>query len=150
MKSENKKYRFYVYPHVYFYYMQEKMLLYNTHNGLYIESNDKECIQLIKEIYDPQNLGAILVSKVHLSCSKIIDEIILKSMGRLVELQKQVEKPVNLLPILNVQRDVEKLILQNSNLLRHNIISYLSELDIFINQKCTQSCSHCKKILSPI
>lgn len=145
MKSENKKYWFYVYPHVYFYYMQEKMLLYNTHNGLYIESNDKECIQLIKEIYDPQNLGAILVSKVHLSCSKIIDEIILKSMGRLVELQKQVEKPVNLLPILNVQRDVEKLILQNSNLLRHNIISYLSELDIFINQKCTQSCSHCKK-----
>ncbi len=146
MESKKIEYWFCLYQHVYFCCPQEnKLLLYNTQNGLYIETNDRINIQLIKDIYEPVNLGAIKVEKEQLISSNFINEIVAKDMGYFIEIKKQVKRPVNLLPILNIQKDVEKLISQNENLMGNDIISYLSELDVYINGVCSLNCSLCSE-----
>ena len=49
------------------------------------------------------------------------------------------------MPVLNIQRDVEKLKKDPDRSLGENIIYYLTELTIFVNSQCSLQCDFCRK-----
>jgi hypothetical protein len=44
-------------------FKKEKILLYNTQNGVCLETELKEAIDLILQIYESKNLGVVLLTK---------------------------------------------------------------------------------------
>jgi pseudo-rSAM protein len=136
--------------HVYVEFKTSKMLLYNTKTGISIESSEKEVILLVSELYEPKNLGAIFLNKELQACVAVqnfIKEVLEKQMGDLIELSTMPQKPISLLPILNLQRDVERLKKSNAEtmLLSSDTIHYLLELNIYLNDSCHKKCTYCKE-----
>lgn len=143
-----KKYWFYLYPHIYTACVDEKkMLLYDTKQGLSLETQNIFCIQFIKRIYSPENMGVIDYSPHNCSesVSLFVCQIVQKKMGCLTGVKKNIEKPIVFPPILNLQCDVDKLIKQGEDFIGDRIIRYLSELNLFLNGECKESCQFCEK-----
>lgn len=144
-----KTYWFYLFSDVYVSYNKEQtnMLLYNTCTGQRLEVNSKSCISLIKDVYKPDNLGVAKVSLKNTNDQELIefiDEIIKLKMGGLISIEDEKKKPVNLLPILSLSKDVDKLKKKDDiSLIIPNLISYLSELNIYINGECSLNCLDC-------
>jgi len=146
--DSNKKYWFYLYPHIYVSCAhEEKMLLYDTRQGLVLETQNAFCIQLIKKIYSPESLGVVelIPYNYDVVVLSFIHSIVNKLMGCLTEINESIERPINLLPVLNLQKDVDKLIKQGEDFIGDWIIQYLSELNIFLNGDCEESCPFCDK-----
>lgn len=123
------------------------MLLYHTKNGDYIEIADLICLDLVNSVYEPVNLGVIVLGSKFTEnehCIAFIDTVIEKSIGGIIEIKADIPKPINLLPILNLQNDVDKLIKNGDhNLVGEGLIDYLTEVNIYINSTCNQSCQLC-------
>ena len=79
--------------------------------------------------------------------SPFVCEVLEKQMGYLTDVEKIPNKPVQLIPILNLQKDVERLKKNEENypLIGHNAKNYLMELNIYLNNKCSLNCPHCDK-----
>ncbi|MCL1867470.1 MAG: TIGR04150 pseudo-rSAM protein, partial [Paludibacter sp.] len=71
-----------------------------------------------------------------------VETIIEKGFGKTVEINDD-RKLVNLLPILNLQDDIERLKLDNEHEAGENAICYLNELNIYINNVCKLNCAFC-------
>jgi pseudo-rSAM protein len=119
-------------------------LLYNTGNGGFIETGSKEIVSLLQSLHEKQNLGAIYFKGEKLAVAPYRDfvaEFCEKNMGGLVEAAQ--EKPIQLMPVLNLQRDVEKLQKDRDRFVGENVLHYLLELNVYINSTCTAQCSLC-------
>jgi pseudo-rSAM protein len=124
----------------------DQLLLYNTSNGKSLIVSNSKCIELIKKIYKPSNLGVIDLENIELD--KDISEFIVNSISLGIGLKADksinLKKPINLLPILNLQNDIEKLKLNGEeHLIGDHIADYLTSLSIFINTVCNQNCEYC-------
>lgn len=113
-----------------------RLLLYNTDNGDMFCSTDKRLHEVVSRIYSPENLGVIPYES---SMSQVVGESVRK--GFLVVLKKTTSvKPINLLPILSLQKDLEcSASNQNSDgkySLLGNKLYYLSGLYISLDN-CT-------------
>lgn len=112
---------------------------------MYLETDSEINIQLIKDVYDSRNLGVVTLDSryiLEVTCLSFIDNIIKKGLGNLEEVNEG-EKPVNLLPILNLQRDIDRLIKHGISLESEDFLKYLTEINIFINNSCAVKCIHC-------
>jgi len=146
MTNPEKKYKFFLHPHIYYNKIGSKFLLYNTKNGDCIESDSLECSGLIESVYIPENLGVIDIYESQLEKKEIIDFIRIikeKGFGKLDETGPDTLPVVNLLPILNLQTDIERL-KKNNESLTDNVQNYLNEMNIYINEHCDLGCSDCK------
>jgi pseudo-rSAM protein len=147
MLNEKKNYWFALSKHVFVSFNDtETILLYHTVKGTYLINSKPECIQLIKDVYNPIHLGVIaLERKDDNKCiNDFIDEIIMHGMGVVIEKTDNLTKPINLLPLLNLQNDIDKLLKNGEqHLIGENISDYLTGLNIFINGDCKQNCHHC-------
>ncbi|ERI88320.1 hypothetical protein HMPREF1981_00704 [Bacteroides pyogenes F0041] len=145
----SKPYWFYLSSDVYVSDNKEetKMLLYHTRTGEQLEINQPNSIRLIKEVYEPDNLGVVKLPVLKPDKQDLMDfiETVMKmKMGGLMNIEDEKKKPINLLPILSLSKDVEKLKRSDDlSLIIPDLISYLSELSIYINGKCTLECSAC-------
>lgn len=145
----SKPYWFYLSSDVYVSGNKEetKMLLYHTITGEYIEINQSNIIRLIKDVYDPNNLGVVKLPGLDSDKQDLIsfiETVIKLKMGGLMGIVDENKKPINLLPILSLSKDVEKLKRSDElSLIFPDLISYLSELSIYINGKCNLECSTC-------
>lgn len=123
-----------------------QLLLYNTSNGNSLIVSNSKCIELVKKIYEPSNLGVIDLENIefNVDMSDFLDKSIKLGIGLKTEKFESSKKPINLLPILNLQNDIEKL-KQNSedHLIGDHIADYLTSLSIFINTDCKQNCEYC-------
>lgn len=148
MNSRN--YWFALKSYVYVEFKKDKILLYNTHTGDYIETELTGAIALISQMYEPENLGVTLLSKEIQSDANIrnfVEIILEKQMGDIMEVEKMPDKPVRLIPILNLQKDIDKLKKrgEDSILIGKDTMHYLLELNIYLNDFCTVGCPDCKK-----
>jgi pseudo-rSAM protein len=147
MKIENTRNWFTLSKDVYVSFNSpDQLLLYNTSNGQSLIVSDSKCIKLIKKIYEPSNLGVIDLENIELD--KVISEFLVNSirLGIGLKTDKSINprKPINLLPILNLQNDIEKLKLNGEDhLIGDHISDYLTSLSIFINTDCKQNCEYC-------
>lgn len=146
-----KRYWIFIYPHVYVTTKKERLFLYNTQNGLSLETDIDLCLKLIEEIHQKQNLGTIELTEEYLNsslCLNFIEEIIKKKIGNIKTIEDNTTKPIILLPILNLQQDIEKMKNNDDLFIGNNLLSYLSELNIFLNGKCNQNCKSCDTYFS--
>lgn len=147
----SKPYWFYLSPDVYVaeVFEEAKLLLYHTCTGGKLEVEHQSCILLIREVYKPGNLGVIklpILKSDNTELIAFIKTIVKLEMGRVIAIDDEKQKPINLLPILSLSKDVDKLKNKNDfSLIIPDLISYLSELNIYINGKCTHECSACSK-----
>jgi pseudo-rSAM protein len=103
---------------------------------------------LIKQIYKPENFGVTSLSETQLLNSNIyefVNNILEQGIGDLLDVEKVPQKPIRLIPILNLQKDVEKLTKNKNNeiLLAKDIVHYLLELNIYLNESCCNKCKYC-------
>lgn len=131
----NNKFWFYVYPNIYVVQKENKTMLYNTDTGNILYSNDPILNKWIAEVYISRNMGVIsLTEDVIKNCNnELLKEALEKKMVNLQPVASHPLKPVNFLPILNLQKDFEDIKNDHSTeLMGDDIISYLSELNIFL------------------
>lgn len=143
-----EKFWFALKSHIYVDFKESNMLLYDTRHGDRIESTSDKAIMLIHQMYEPQNLGVISVDSGILSephIEKFIHEVIHKNMGDLMSLEKFPTKPVRLIPILNLQKDIDKYKNDDKKLtfFEKDIRKYLLEMNIYVNSVCDKSCHYC-------
>lgn len=140
---------FYLSPDIYISENKEgtKMLLYHTRTGEQLEVSQSNSMRLIRDVYEPDNLGVVKLPMLKSDKQDLIDFIettIKLKMGGLINIENEKKKPINLLPILSLSKDVEKLKRSGDiSLIIPNLIGYLSDLNIYINGECTLECSAC-------
>ena len=129
-------YWFYVYPNIYVEQVhREKMMLYNTDTGAVLHSANLVFNDWVREVHIAENLGVISVSEEAVeTCDKeLLEDAIKKKLVNLQPIASHPLKPVNFLPILNLQKDIENIDDEATELMGDDIISYLSELNIFLS-----------------
>jgi len=142
MIDVNTNYWLYVLPCVYTCIKKGKALLYNTETGMSLEINNDKILTLIKLLYEKKNLGAIHCEGKRLyqaPYQEFIFDFCRKEMGGIVEITQTAQKPIQMLPFLNLQRDIDK----HGHNSEEGILNYLHELNIYVNTNCQQSCSFC-------
>ncbi|MDR1879208.1 MAG: TIGR04150 pseudo-rSAM protein [Bacteroidales bacterium] len=146
---ETKDYWFALRSHVYVEFKKGKILLYDTKTGNNVETALEPAISLVSQMYEPKNLGVTLLSKdvQKDDVQNFVREILEKQMGDITETEKFTVKPVRLIPILNLQKDMDKLKDKQGieTFIGKDIINYLLEVDIYLNGRCDKTCSQCKR-----
>ena len=145
---ESKDYWFALKSSLYVEFKEEKILLYDTKSGSRIETCQKNAISLVSQLYEPENLGVVILTEEmqsHRDIDFFVREVIEKQMGDLRDMGKMPNKPVRLIPILNLQKDVEKLKKKEGNysLIGTNTKNYLLVLNIYLNTNCFLRCPNC-------
>jgi pseudo-rSAM protein len=146
MFDSNKNYWLYIAPYVYCCIKDAQALLYNTQNGANMEINKQELLTLIRSLHEKKNLGAVycegemLMQKPY---GEFVNEFCTKGMGNLVDVVQMPEKPIQLMPVLNLQRDVEKLQKGREDNTGVEALRYLVELNIYLHATCGQNCLLC-------
>lgn len=95
MKTKN--YWFALKSYAYVEFKEKNMLIYDTKHGDRIETAQEKVITLIKEMYEPNNLGVIPISNELQSDPYIrsfIQEVIDKEMGDLMDAEHFPNKPI--------------------------------------------------------
>lgn len=148
MFESNKSYWLYIYPHVYCCIKDKQVLLYNTQNGESIETFDHTVISLLQSLHEENNLGAIYCKGeklVKASYQEFLNEFCQKKMGNIIDVLQFPEKPIQLMPILNLQCDVEKLQKIEKRNIGENVLENLLELNLYLHAACSQNCQHCNE-----
>lgn len=86
---------------------ENTIFLYNTKNGEYLISHDCKLISLIKLLYQPKNLGVVDASFLYNNLSEDVSYAMDKRLIYLIDATDK-GKPVNYLPILNLQMDLDR------------------------------------------
>jgi pseudo-rSAM protein len=139
MVETDKKYWLYIYPVVYCRIEEKRAFLYNTQSGERIETVHSAVLDLLNSMHEKYNLGAIcctgsVLNKVY----PFIVEFCNKKMGNIADIEQMPEKPVQLMPVLNLQCDIEE-----QRNIGTEILQNLFELNIYPNNHCRQTCRYC-------
>ncbi len=82
----------------------ERLLMYNTSNGDFMCSCDERLYDVVCRLYSPENLGVIPYESVF---DSVVDEVVRKGILS-VRKTKNATKPISFLPILSLQKDLER------------------------------------------
>lgn len=150
-----KKYWFALKSHIYVDFKEKNILLYDTWHGNRIESTLDKAITLIRQMYEPANLGVVGVDENMLSEPQVrefVETVIHKDMGDLMDVEKCPVKPVRLIPILNLQKDIDKYKDDENKLIffEKDIGKYLLELNLYVNSVCDEACCHCDSFCNQV
>lgn len=149
MNTNNFSFWFTLSKHTYVSFNSKSpLLLYNTHNGKTLVVHNSNCLEIVHNVYEPSNLGVIEIDpeKLDEQVYDFIENNVAVGIGIKMEKTVSTNKPINLLPILNLQNDVEKLASNGENHLIGDYISqYLTTLTLYITNQCNQNCDHCGK-----
>jgi pseudo-rSAM protein len=141
------KHKFFVYNHVYVAKTSGgEMLLYDTKSGNHFETTSAVALKIIDEIYKPVNLDIMDFSEEYLGnteAMEFVDTAVKMNLGKLIQEEERMSTVINLLPILNLQDDIERISQDPELSIGENSIRYLNELNIYLNEDCRQSCSFC-------
>jgi pseudo-rSAM protein len=146
MFDTNKNYWLYVAPHVYCHLHNGQALLYNTTDGGFIETGSKDIIGLLQSLHEKKNLGVVYFEGQKLAekpYQSFLIEFCEKNMGGLVDVGQVKDKPIQLMPVLNLQRDVEKLQKDRGRFVGEDVLHYLLELNVYVNIACDLQCPLC-------
>lgn len=150
-----KSYWFILEPFVHISVKQGNVLLFNTLNGKSIHyenkyenkyENNSHVLKLIKLLTAKKSLWVTRLSEKQLEnpeISKFIKRVKTSYMGDLIDTAFSRGKPVQLPPILNLDRDVEKFKAKFSGTIGEEIMKYLDEVSLYINGQCRLDCKMC-------
>jgi pseudo-rSAM protein len=128
-------YWFTIESYVYIGIANRSVLLYNTLDGVTIESDKVEVIELLQEILLKENCGVILLTSDRYKRKEINSFIRIlreKYMGDIIDVALSKSKPVQLLPFFNLS-DKHELYKKHNFSPYKNILENLSEISIHID-----------------
>jgi len=135
----DKKYWLYIYSFVYCRIEEKRAFLYNTQSGENIETAHPAVLDLLISMHEKHNLGAICCTGSILNeVYPFIVEFCNKKMGNFADIEQMPEKPIQLMPVLNLQCDIEE-----QRNIGTEILQNLLELNIYPNNHCRQTCRYC-------
>ena len=128
-------YWFTIEPYVYVGITNNDVLLYNILDGVTIESNKIEVLELVRETLQKENCGIVLLTEEQYQNTNIngfIRELRGKYMGEIIDITLSKGKPVQLLPFFNFSTKQE--IYKNHNFSPFkNVLENLYEISIHID-----------------
>jgi len=65
-------------------------------------------------------------------------------IGDFIDASCSKKKPIELMPMLNIQRDIRRIKMEPFISLGEDMMRYLNEISLYINNRCAQNCSICK------
>lgn len=137
MKEKVTDYWFTIEPYVFIGLTDQYALLYNTLDGITIESDKKEVINLLYEIIQKDNCGVILLTEEKYNNNNIkafIRELREKYMGDIIDVTLSHGKPIQLLPFFNFS-DTDKLSIYKKHTFAsdRNVLKNLFEVNLHLN-----------------
>lgn len=129
--QEGVDYWFYLSPKVYV-TSKEDIFLYHTESGARLEVTEGHLKDLLQAVYEPKNLGVVEFPQElwkQEGAHALIEQMLSLHMAGLIPIDREQGKPINLLPILNLQKDVDKAMsIGELSLVVDDLLSYLSRL----------------------
>ena len=145
----SKKYWFTIESYVHISIKKDSLLLYNSLTGEALEYSGKpahKILHLVKKLHSPGNLRVIRLTQDDLE-DLVLAQFVNKTrkyfMGDLIDTSYSKRKPVQLAPILNIKKDVNFLKKEATRSVGEDIMTYLTEVFLYINNHCEQKCSVC-------
>lgn len=136
-KESSINYWFKIEPYIHVNIVPGCALLYNTLDGVSIETDNLNLIELLKETLQKENCGIVLLTSERYQQQDIynfIHELREKYMGDIIEVDLSKGKPVQILPYFNLP-NAQVLFKKHSFASGRKILSYLSEISIHIDNR---------------
>ena len=131
--QEGVDYWFYLSPKVYV-TSKENIFLYHTESGARLEVTERHLKDLLQAVYEPKNLGVVEFPQElwkQEGTHALIEQMLSLHMAGLIPIDREQGKPINFLPILNLQKDVDKAVsIGELSLVVDDLLSYLSRLTL--------------------
>ena len=131
--QEGVDYWFYLSPKVYV-TSKENIFLYHTESGARLEVTEGHLEDLLQAVYEPKNLGVVEFPQElwkQEGTHDLIEQMLSLHMAGLIPIDREQGKPINFLPILNLQKDVDKAVsIGELSLVVDDLLSYLSRLTL--------------------
>lgn len=128
-------YWFTIEPYVFVSITKQCVLLYNTLDGVTIESNKHEVVELLQEILLVKNCGVVLLTNERYERKDVNDFIVKlrdKYMGDIIDVSLSRGKPVQLLPYFNFPNK-HNIYMKHNLPLRKNVLINLYEITIHVD-----------------
>ena len=125
-------YWFTIEPYVFVDIKSKHVLLYNTLDGVTIESTNEKIVELLQETLQEENCGVALLTHERYRQEEIccfVDELREKFMGDVINVSLSDGKPVQILPFYNYSKEQE-LYKKNNFSSYKNILEKLFEISL--------------------
>jgi pseudo-rSAM protein len=146
--NNTKEYWFYIDTYVHICVKKDWILLYNSLTGKILEYRNKpEILKRIKQLQSPRNLLVIPLTEKeikHPEVSAFVNDVSSYFMGDLIETAFSKRKPIQLMPIVKIQKDVKYLKNDAGRSVGEDMMKYLTEVTLYLNSECSQQCSICR------
>lgn len=142
-----KDYWFLIEPYVHISIKNDSLLLYNSLTGeALLYDREKPVIDLVRQMLAPQNQQVVLLKKEsleHPTISRFVSDTRKYFMGDIIDTSYSKGKPIQMMPVVSIGRDVKFLKTNPWLSVGENVLSYLTEIFLYINNKCNQKCLIC-------
>ena len=128
-------YWFTIEPYVFVDIKSKHVFLYNTLDGVTIESTNEKIVELLQETLQEENCGVALLTHERYRQEEIccfVDELREKFMGDVINVSLSDGKPVQILPFYNYSKEQE-LYKKNNFSSYKNILEKLFEISLYID-----------------
>lgn len=143
-----RSYWFYLEPYVYAVVKGDVALLYNTHSGEALLYKKQPLIaQWVRRLRSKKNLYITKLTAKQLSepgIARFLYHIRKRLIGDLIDTTLSDGKPFLMMPVLDIERDVETFKKGAPEMVGRDIMGYLSEMSVYINNVCDRNCSICR------
>lgn len=144
-----RQYWFYIDTYVHISIKKDAVLFYNSYTGKILEYSGKpDILGLTGRLLSSKNLRVIRLSERELNNPIIhafVNEIRDHFMGDLIDVSLSEGKPIQMPPIVKVQRDVKYLRGEPGRSVGEDMMEYLSDVSLYINNRCGQNCTICSR-----
>jgi pseudo-rSAM protein len=145
--AEKQQYWFYLDNYVYVKRLGEQVLLYNSLTGDIREySNNPAVIGLIDKMQSPENLLVVGLGEKELNDPEIyafVKEMRKLFMGDLIETSRSTGKPVQMMPVIKLHRDADKMKTESFRSVGMDVMKYLDNMAFYVNGSCSLDCGIC-------
>jgi pseudo-rSAM protein len=137
----------YIEPYVYILVNNKAAILYNTLNGKSLEYLASTAMfGLIKRLNKNKNLYVLklkLQERNNVDIMNFIEKIRLNYMGDIIKSAIVLNKPIQIKPIFNIQKDLKILKFSEDITVGTRIMQNVTNISIYINSNCEQECEYC-------
>lgn len=150
-RKAGEQFWFYIDTYVHISIKKDSLLLYNSLTGKALEysgesEENRQIMNLVKKMRSPKNLQVILLKKKDLDdpvISQLVADVRRHFMGDLLDASFSYGKPFQPMPILTIRKDVKYQKKEDIRSVGENMMSYLTEVFLYINGDCRQNCHIC-------
>ena len=142
-----KEFWFYIEPYAFVFEGKKRILVYNTLNGsATIVSQGSRAAEILKKVQCSERYGMTL-SEVDLqesTVAKLIIDLRQAFSADIIDTNNLKGLPFSFKPVLDLLNDPVKSITEESNhFVSDSILSYLHELNIYLDNECCHQCPYC-------